>query len=139
MCIFLTICLKENKDNFRDAGSSQVNRTYLEPPSKKPRLDLPSNVKNEFEFSASRSIPLPAFQLPSPTEFPSLAHHLTENTTQVEHYIDMRNFDCQPSTSGYKPQFQTHFPLNRLDDAYKLYYSDQNSNNRNMYVGKKSY
>jgi hypothetical protein len=82
---------------------------------------------------------LPAFQFPSPTEFPALAHHLTENKPRIDYDRDMRNFDCEPSTSGYRPKFQSHFPLDRYDDAYNLYYSDQSSNNRNMYVGKKSY
>lgn len=106
--------------------------------SKKPRLASPPKVKKEFEFSASRSIPLPAFEFPSSTNFPSLAQHLTDNTAHSDK--DMRNFDCHPSTSVYNEQFQSHFPLDRLNDAYNLYYSNQNenSNYRNIYAGRKS-
>ena len=125
-------------DNSRGAGSREVNRNTLEPPPKKPRLNSPSNVKKEFEFSTTRSIPLPAFSLPSPSNFPSLAQHLSDNTAPTGQVTDMRNLDCQPSSSGYNPQFQTQFPADRLNDAFKLYYSNQNSNNRNIYAGRKS-
>ena len=102
-------------DDSRDA-----DRRCMEPLPKKPRLDLETNVKKEFNHTdPSQSNPLPVFD------------------------TDMRNFDCQPSTSrGYtSSQFQTSFPMNRLDDAYELYYSDKNQNNnyKNMFIGKKSY
>lgn len=125
-------------DIYRDAGSRQVQRNSFEPLPKRPRLVSPPKVKKEFEFSASRSNPLPAFAFPSSSNFPYLAQHLTDSTPQSDR--DMRNFDCQPSKSGYNQQFEKHFPLNRLNDAYNLYYSNQNdsSNYRNIFAGKKS-